>query len=92
MKPITDKNKVSRAKLAYIIDSTAAPVCIIAPVSSWAASVVSNIGSANVDNPMGIFISTIPFNLYALIAIFSVFFFSIVSFDMSVTVRGESIR
>jgi len=80
MKPITDKNKVSRAKLAYIIDSTAAPVCIIAPVSSWAASVVSNIGSANVDNPMGVFISTIPFNLYALIAIFSVFFFKTLAY------------
>lgn len=89
MKPITDKNKVSRAKLAYIIDSTAAPVCIIAPVSSWAASVVSNIGSANVDNPMGVFISTIPFNLYALIAIFSVFFFSIVSFDIGPMAKFE---
>ncbi|EHL20096.1 hypothetical protein HMPREF9628_00907 [Peptoanaerobacter stomatis] len=82
MRPITDKNKVSRAKLAYIIDSTAAPVCIIAPVSSWAASVVSNIGSANVDNPMGVFISTIPFNLYALLTIFSVFFFALVGFDI----------
>ncbi|MGP1598740.1 Na+/H+ antiporter NhaC family protein [Peptoanaerobacter stomatis] len=82
MRPITDKNKVSCAKLAYIIDSTAAPVCIIAPVSSWAASVVSNIGSANVDNPMGVFISTIPFNLYALLTIFSVFFFALVGFDI----------
>jgi Na+/H+ antiporter len=89
MKPITDKNKVSRAKLAYIIDSTAAPICIVAPVSSWAASVVSNIGSANVQNPMGVFISTIPFNIYALITIFSVIFFSVVSFDIGPMAKFE---
>lgn len=89
MKPITDKNKVSRAKLAYIIDSTAAPVCIIAPVSSWAASVVSNIGAANIENPMGVFISTIPFNLYVLITIFSVLFFSVVSFDIGPMAKFE---
>lgn len=82
MRPITDKNNVSRAKLAYIIDSTAAPICIIAPVSSWAASVVSNIDSANVDNAMGVFISTIPFNLYALFTIFCVIFFSFAKFDI----------
>lgn len=89
MRPITDKNKVSRAKLAYIIDSTAAPVCIIAPVSSWAASVVSNIGSANVENPMGVFISTIPFNLYALLTIFSVFFFSLLGLEIGPMAKFE---
>ena len=59
MKPITDKNNVSRAKLAYLIDSTAAPICIIAPVSSWAASIISTMQEAGVDNPMNMFSSTI---------------------------------
>ena len=89
MRPITDKNKVSRAKLAYIIDSTAAPVCILAPVSSWAASVVSNIADANVENPMGVFISTIPFNLYAVLTIFAVFFFSFIGLDIGPMAKFE---
>lgn len=46
MKPVTDKNRISRVKLAYIIDATAAPICIIAPVSSWAAAVGSNLQDA----------------------------------------------
>lgn len=75
MKPITDENKISRAKLAHIIDSSAAPVCIIAPISSWAASVVAIIGDSGVENPMGVFLSTIPLNLYALLTIFTLFYF-----------------
>jgi len=66
MKPVTDKHKVSRAKLAYIIDSTAAPICIIAPVSSWGAAITSNM---TVDNKFGVFLQTIPFNFYALLTI-----------------------
>ena len=66
MSPVTDKHKVSRAKLAYIIDSTAAPICIIAPVSSWGAAVA---GVVSVDNPFGVFLQTIPFNFYALLTI-----------------------
>ena len=65
MKPIMDENKVSRAKLAQIIDSSAAPVCILAPISSWAASVVAIIGDSGIDNPMKVFVNTIPLNLYA---------------------------
>lgn len=75
MKPITDENKISRAKLAHIIDSSAAPICIIAPISSWAASVVAIIGDSGVENPMGVFLSTIPLNLYALLTIFTLFYF-----------------
>lgn len=75
MKPIMDENKVSRAKLAQIIDSSAAPVCIIAPISSWAASVVAIIGDSGIDNPMKVFVNTIPLNLYALLTIFSLFYF-----------------
>ena len=66
MRPVTDKHKVSRAKLAYLIDATAAPVCIIAPVSSWAAAVA---GFVEGENAMTLFIRTIPFNFYALLTI-----------------------
>ena len=67
MRPITDKHRVSRAKLAYIIDATAAPVCIIAPISSWAAAV-----SAFAEDGQGLnlFIRAIPYNYYALLTIF----------------------
>ena len=66
MRPVTDKHKVSRAKLAYLIDATAAPVCIIAPISSWAAAV-----AAFADDGVGLklFVSAIPFNFYALLTI-----------------------
>lgn len=67
MRPVTDKFKIARAKLAYIIDSTAAPICIIAPVSSWAAAVGSSLPEgANIDG-FALFLQTIPFNLYALL-------------------------
>lgn len=71
MRPVTDKFKVSRAKLAYFIDATAAPVCIIAPISSWAAAV-----SGTVDGVNGIklFVSTIPYNLYAILTLIMVTF------------------
>lgn len=73
MKPITDKYRVHRAKLAYLIDSTAAPVCIIAPISSWAAAVGSTLATAKVfDSDILAFVSTIPFNLYALLTILMV--------------------
>ena len=66
MRPVTDKHKISRAKLAYLIDATAAPVCIIAPISSWAAAV-----AAFADDGVGLklFVSAIPFNFYALLTI-----------------------
>ncbi len=64
MRPVTDKHKVSHAKLAYLIDATAAPVCIIAPISSWAAAV-----SGYADGGIIAFIKTIPFNMYALLTI-----------------------
>ena len=76
MRPVTDKNGISRAKLAYLIDSTAAPICIIAPVSSWAASVISTIGETGATaDPLAMFMSSIPFNFYALLTIASVIFF-----------------
>ena len=66
MRPVTDKFKVSRAKLAYLIDATAAPVCIIAPISSWAAAVA---GFVEGENGLSLFIRTIPYNYYALLTI-----------------------
>lgn len=77
MRPVTDRFKVSREKLAYILDSTAAPVCILAPISSWVAYVVSLIAGAyevaGIDEPaFGVFLSTIPYNFYAWTAILMV--------------------
>ena len=67
MRPITDKLKVSRAKLAYIIDATAAPVCILAPVSSWAAAVGSSLPEGSKIDGFALFLQTIPINLYAIL-------------------------
>ena len=66
MRPVTDRHKVSRAKLAYLIDATAAPVCIIAPISSWAAAVSSYVEG---EDGFSIFIKAIPYNFYALLTI-----------------------
>lgn len=78
MRPVTDKHKISRSKLAYLIDATAAPVCIISPISSWAAAV-----SGTVDGVNGIqlFISTIPYNLYALLTLIMVIYISVSNVD-----------
>ncbi len=67
MRPITDKFKIARAKLAYIIDATAAPICIIAPVSSWAAAVGSSLPEDSEIDGFALFLQTIPFNLYAIL-------------------------
>lgn len=69
MRPVTDKFQVARAKLAYIIDATAAPVCIIAPVSSWAAAVGSSLPSDSGIDGFALFLQTIPYNLYAILTI-----------------------
>ncbi|MBP3648149.1 MAG: Na+/H+ antiporter NhaC family protein, partial [Clostridia bacterium] len=66
MRPVADKQKISRAKLSYLIDATAAPVCIIAPISSWAAAVSSYVEEGN---GLELFIKAIPFNFYALLTI-----------------------
>ena len=65
MRPVTDKFKIARTKLAYIIDATAAPICIIAPVSSWAAAVGSSLPEDSDIDGFSLFLQTIPFNLYA---------------------------
>ena len=69
MRPVTDKHRISRAKLAYLLDATAAPICIIAPVSSWGASVASYMSDATGLNGMATFVKTIPYNFYAILTI-----------------------
>ena len=66
MRPVTDKFKVSRAKLAYLIDATAAPICIIAPISSWAAAVT---GFVEGEDGFSIFVRAIPYNFYAILTL-----------------------
>lgn len=66
MRPVTDRHKVSRAKLAYLIDATAAPICIIAPISSWAAAVTSSVPEDVDINGFTMFLRTIPYNFYAI--------------------------
>ncbi len=78
MRPVTDKHKLSRSKLAYLIDSTAAPICIIAPISSWAAAVSGTVEGVN---GIRLFISTIPYNLYALLTLMMVIFVSLTNIN-----------
>ena len=85
MRPVTDKFKIARSKLAYIIDATAAPICIIAPISSWAAAVA---GELEGDGLMT-FISTIPFNVYALLTIVMVFALCFIKFDFGKMKRND---
>ena len=90
MRPVTDKLKVARTKLAYIIDATAAPVCIIAPVSSWAAAVGSSLPEDSTIDGFSLFLQTIPFNLYAWLMILFMIFIIWTARDFAA--MGESIR
>ena len=78
MRPVSDKKNISRAKLAYLIDATAAPVCIIAPVSSWAAAVSSYVQDGQ---GLQLFIRAIPFNFYALLTIVMMIFLAVTGLD-----------
>ncbi|MCQ2408122.1 MAG: Na+/H+ antiporter NhaC family protein [Oscillospiraceae bacterium] len=78
IRPVTDKHQISRSKLAYLIDATAAPVCIIAPISSWAAAVAGTVSGVN---GISLFIRTIPYNLYALLTLVMVIFISLSNAD-----------
>lgn len=80
MRPVTDKQKISRAKLAYLIDATAAPVCIIAPISSWAAA-VSGFAEGSGMNGFKLFISAIPYNFYAILTIVMMITITLMKFD-----------
>ncbi len=86
MRPVTDKSRISRAKLAYLIDATAAPVCIIAPVSSWAAAVASYVEEGN---GLHLFIRAIPFNFYAILTIIMMLFLALTNMDYGPMARHE---
>ncbi len=81
MRPVTDRHQVSRAKLAYLIDATAAPVCIIAPVSSWAAAVTSSVPKGTDFNGFTMFLHTIPYNFYALTTLLMMGLITVLKFD-----------
>jgi Na+/H+ antiporter NhaC len=68
-RPLFDRYKVSREKLAYLIDATSAPVCVMIPLNAWGAFIVSLVASTGVENPLKVFIAAVPHNLYAIIAI-----------------------
>ena len=87
MRPVTDKHQVSRAKLAYLIDATAAPVCIIAPISSWAAAVT---GFVKGEDGFSIFIKAIPYNYYALFTIVAMVTLVILQVDFGPMAKHEA--
>lgn len=89
MRPVTDRQKVSRAKLAYLIDATAAPVCIIAPVSSWAAAVTSSVPDGSGINGFTMFLRTIPYNYYAILTMVMSLFLIFSGLDYSPMKKHE---
>ena len=90
MRPVTDKHNISRSKLAYLIDATAAPVCIIAPISSWAAAVAGFAKGSGATDGMSLFISAIPFNFYALLTIAMMIFLALSNFDFGPMKKHEA--
>ncbi len=88
MRPVSDKFKVSRAKLAYIIDATAAPICIIAPVSSWAAAVAGFVPEGQ--NGFSLFIKAIPFNYYAILTLVMMIVIALLRFDYGPMKKHEA--
>ncbi len=89
MRPVTDGHKISRAKLSYLIDATAAPVCIIAPISSWAAAVAGFANSAGAENGIALFIKAIPYNFYALLTIAMMIFLAVTGLDFGPMKKHE---
>ena len=87
MRPVTDKFKISHEKLAFLIDATAAPICIIAPVSSWAAAVT---GFVEGEDGLGLFVKAIPFNFYALLTIAALFVLVILKVDFGPMKKYET--
>ena len=89
MKPVTSAKKVSSAKLAYLIDATAAPICIIAPISSWAAAVAGFAAGAGAESGFSLFINAIPYNFYAILTIVMMFFLAFTGFDFGPMKKHE---
>lgn len=89
MKPVTQKHKVSNAKLAYLLDSTAAPLCVIMPISSWSAAIISMFAENGIQNSMRLFIRTIPYNFYSIFTIVLVLIFSVNKFEFGKMAKLE---
>lgn len=88
MRPVTESHKISRAKLAYLIDATAAPVCMIAPVSSWAAAVSGYVTSDSI-NGIELFVKQIPYNYYCLLTLVMIVVLSVLNLDYGSMLRHE---
>ena len=86
MRPVTDGHKISRAKFAYVIDATAAPICMIAPISSWAAAVTSVVGE---ENGLSYFVRAIPYNFYSLLTIVMIITIAVMKLDYGPMARHE---
>ncbi len=89
MRPVADASKISRAKLSYLIDATAAPVCIIAPISSWAAAVAGFARGAGAESGISLFIQAIPYNFYAILTIIMMLFLAITGLDFGPMKKHE---
>ena len=90
MRPVTQAKRVSSAKLAYLIDATAAPICIIAPISSWAAAVAGFAKGAGAESGFSLFINAIPYNFYAILTIVTMFFVATKRLDFGPMRRYEA--
>ena len=90
MRPLTDKHGISRAKLAYIIDATAGPICIIAPISSWAVAVGSNLRiTGEFESDLAAFVATIPYNLYAILSLIMIVMVCLFNLDFGSMAKAE---
>ena len=89
MRPVTESHKISRAKLAYIIDATAAPVCMLAPVSSWAAAVASYVPDGFPGSRISMFLSQIPWNYYCILTLIMVIVISVLNIDYGPMLKHE---
>ena len=89
MSPVADKKGISRTKLAYIVCSTAAPICILAPISSWATAVTTSLPEGSTINGFNMFLQTIPFNFFALLTLFMLVFLVIANFDFGAMKKFE---
>jgi tetracycline resistance efflux pump len=89
-RPLFDRFRVSREKLAYIIDSTSAPICILIPLNAWGAYVLGLLGESGVENPLGVFVGSIPLNFYALAAVLLTLATVIFGIDLGPMKRAEA--
>lgn len=89
MKPISDKNGMSREKLAYIVDATASPICVLTPISSWAGLVGASLPALSTINGFSLYVKTIPFNIYPILTIIFILSLAYLNFDFGLMKRLE---